>query len=185
MYERILIPLDCSQKAAQALPYTVSFVRAFDASCTLLAVVPNRVVERPVLVAAGAASHEDSSLDVNDPWFAAEGWMTEAREHLLKDEWIPTSLVVREGRPAEEIVKFAKEGNFDLIVLTILGQGAVDNPDRPPVIGSVADEVLRFLPCPCWLSTRTVRSSEGDFRPQARASKDAYRLPTGARRWMH
>jgi nucleotide-binding universal stress UspA family protein len=148
MYERILIPLDGSQKAAQALPYAVSFVRAFDASCTLLAVVPNRAVERPVLVAAGAASQEDSSLDVNDPWFAAEAWLFEARDHLLKDEWIPTSLEIREGRPAEEIVKFAREGKFDLIVLTILGQGAVDNPDRPPVIGSVADEVLRLSTVP-------------------------------------
>ena len=148
MYERILIPLDGSRKAADALPYAVSFVRAFDASCTLLAVVPNRSAIQPALVAAAAEAGKEAQPEKEDGWFNAEDWLTEAREHLLQDEWIPASLEVREGKPAEEIVKFAREGNFDLIVLTIFGQGATDNPDREPVIGSVADEVLRHANVP-------------------------------------
>lgn len=149
MYERILIPLDGSHKAAEALPYAVSFVRAFDATCTLLAVVPRRSAVQPELVAASTAGAGTGSAPAaEDGWFAAEDWLVEARDHLLQDEWIPASLEVREGNPAAEIVKFAQEGKFDLIVLTVFGQGATANPDRAPVIGSVADEVLRFATVP-------------------------------------
>lgn len=143
MYERILIPLDGSQKAASALPYAVSFVRAFDAGCTLLAVIPAGVTMQPALIAAAVETRPGARPDSEDAWFAAEAWLNEAREHLIEDEWIPASLVVREGDPADEIVAFAKEGKFDLIVLTVFGQGAQDNPDKEPGIASVADEVLR------------------------------------------
>lgn len=175
MYENILIPLDGSREAARALPYAVSFVRAFDANCTLLAVIPEdaKPAQRePMITPAGAPAQEQEP----DYWLAAENWLAEAREHLIADEWIPASLEVRQGRPAEEILKLAREGNFDLIVLTVYGRGAAGDLERPLVIGSVADEVLRGANIPVLvIHPRGVSAPrvKGDLRPRSQVTNDA------------
>src|SRR6185503_15472198 len=116
------------------LPYAVSFVRAFDANCTLLAVIPEDATparREPVAMAVRAQAQVQKQAP--DYWLAAETWLADAREHLIVDEWIPASLEIRQGKPAQEILKFAREGNFDLIVLTIYGKGAAAKPGRRPV----------------------------------------------------
>jgi nucleotide-binding universal stress UspA family protein len=54
------------------------------------------------------------------------------------------STVLKEGRPADEIVKTAKEENFDLIVMGHRGLGRV----KEFFLGSVSDRVADEAHCP-------------------------------------
>ena len=64
------------------------------------------------------------------------------RRHRL-DEWGGTRTVVV-GRPAAEIVRFAREHEADLIVMGTHGYGSV----KRLLLGSVADQVIRQAACP-------------------------------------
>ncbi|MEM1607545.1 MAG: universal stress protein [Candidatus Bathyarchaeia archaeon] len=54
------------------------------------------------------------------------------------------STVLKEGRPADEIIKTAKEGEFDLIVMGHRGLGRV----KEFFLGSVSDRVADEAHCP-------------------------------------
>jgi nucleotide-binding universal stress UspA family protein len=55
---------------------------------------------------------------------------------------IPTATLVRIGRPADEIVRRAKEGGYDLIVMGARGRGAA----TAILLGSVSHGVLNQSP---------------------------------------
>ena len=56
---------------------------------------------------------------------------------------VPVNMVIREGRPAAEIIRFAAEKKADLIVIGSRGKGGIERL----LLGSVADEVVRTAPC--------------------------------------
>jgi nucleotide-binding universal stress UspA family protein len=48
------------------------------------------------------------------------------------------------GRPADTIVRFAREHNVDLIIMATHGRTGLEHM----VLGSVAEKVVRLAPCP-------------------------------------
>jgi nucleotide-binding universal stress UspA family protein len=104
--------------------------------------------------------------------FAMEGYVAslpefsnalekQAREEVaeLLDEFERRELRAVEatqfGHPANEIGRYAKEQNVDLIVMGTHGRGMVAHL----LLGSVAERVVRTAPCP----VLTVRQREHDF----------------------
>jgi nucleotide-binding universal stress UspA family protein len=63
--------------------------------------------------------------------------------------------VVRQGQPVHEIVAFAQESKTDLIVLSTHGRTGL----KHVLVGSVAENVVRYAPCPVLV----VREHERDF----------------------
>jgi nucleotide-binding universal stress UspA family protein len=59
----------------------------------------------------------------------------------------PSACVVRIGRAAEEIVRFADETSTDLIVISTRGLNGL----RRAFIGSIAEKVTRHAHCPVWI----------------------------------
>ncbi len=55
---------------------------------------------------------------------------------------IPVSTIVKEGAPADEIIKASKD--HDLIVMGTLGRTGLSHL----LMGSVAEKVVRFASCP-------------------------------------
>jgi nucleotide-binding universal stress UspA family protein len=68
-----------------------------------------------------------------------EGWRVEA-EKLVGAK---VAAVVLPGEPATEVVRFAKEGNYDLLVVATHGRHGV----KRLLLGSVAERVVREAPC--------------------------------------
>jgi nucleotide-binding universal stress UspA family protein len=66
--------------------------------------------------------------------------------------WKP---IIRQGRPATEIVEAAREIEADLIVIATHGHTGL----KHVLLGSVAENVVRHAPCP----VLTVRTSEREF----------------------
>jgi len=52
--------------------------------------------------------------------------------------------VLREGHTVQEIVKAAKEGEFNLVVMEARGLSRI----KEIILGSVSDGVIRNAPCP-------------------------------------
>jgi nucleotide-binding universal stress UspA family protein len=113
----VLVPLDGSPLAECALPWAVAVVKALGARLTLL-----RVLERPAI--SSATSHHHDAVD----WQMRRA---EARSHLtridrdLKAGDLMSAVELLEGRPAEQIINFARAQHVDLVVLSSHGEGGL------------------------------------------------------------
>jgi nucleotide-binding universal stress UspA family protein len=68
-----------------------------------------------------------------------EGWRVEAEKQV----GAPVAAKVLPGEPAAEVVQFAREGAFDLVVVATHGRHGV----RRLLLGSVAERIAREAPC--------------------------------------
>ena len=141
--KNVLVAVDFGEASETVLTYGRSFARQFDGQVHALHVLENRFL-RPML---------------NDP-HAVE---TATRRQLLdrltvteREGLDATTAVVRTSDdPAEEIVRYAREQNVDLIVLGTHGRRGVAHL----LAGSVAERVVRTAPCPVLI----VRHPEHEF----------------------
>lgn len=130
MYRKIVVPLDGSDLAEQALEHAGSLARAFGSELYLVRVVP----VAPLQVASGG------------PMGDMEGEVAEAEEYLtsiarrLSDEGLTAHHAVRRGDVAEEILQHAADVECDLIVICTHGRSGIARW----VYGSIADRVLRY-----------------------------------------
>lgn len=127
-FQQILLPLDGSQAAEEAIPHALSIAQTSGAQIHLLHVQKSRF------------HYDDNSVDSVD-WRLRRA---ELRRYLNRlSERIsamgqPVALNIREGRPAEQIVEYAEEGGIDLIVFTAFGHGGASRFR----FGSTAQKVI-------------------------------------------
>jgi nucleotide-binding universal stress UspA family protein len=144
MYKKILLTLDGSSFAEQALPHAREFAKAMAGTTIyLLGVAP--VVELqsvattqlyPVYVYDDyLVSQEETAQQLED---ALRDYLDQVAERLRAED-LQIKVVVRRGAPADEILAFAKEEGIDLIVMSTHGRSGISRW----VYGSVADKVLR------------------------------------------
>ena len=145
--KRILVPTDFSEPSDAAFAYAKELAEAFDASIHLLT-----VVEDPLSQPWALESYGTSLADV------LEDFKANARKHL--EQALPDAdrmkykaeLVTAVGLPFTQIVKYATAHHVDLIVIGTHGRGGFAHA----ILGSVAERVVRFAPCP----VLTVRSAK-------------------------
>ncbi|MGE5531693.1 MAG: universal stress protein [Bacteroidota bacterium] len=142
MYKRILVTLDRSGLAEQALPHAVALAKAFGGTIELVTVVPITGFDTPE---AGIRMDWDREVDENRDYLAG----IVAR---VTDSNVPVKSEIRRGDVAEEILRHAQEMHVDLIVMSTHGRSGLGRW----VYGSIADRVLRYATVPVLL----VRASE-------------------------
>ena len=141
----ILCPTDFSEFSEHAIRYACELAEKFGAELHLL-----NVLQDYAAVAPGSGEMFVPFMD----------WLPELRkqsqDQLAKQpgaEWSPKVYVhrtTRVGAPVDEIAKYAKEHNIDLIVQGTHGRRGV----KHMLLGSVAENIVRYAPCP----VLTVRS---------------------------
>ena len=136
MYKRILLPLDGSGLAEQAIPHAIAQAERLRAELILLKVLEFMPKDRSLSDAVVKETYELT---------------TElAREYLgdvadrIQDRDIPLQVVTLEGRPHVEIIKFAEAKQVDLIVMCTRGQSGLSRW----LMGSVTDRVVRGAKMP-------------------------------------
>ncbi len=141
MYQRILVPLDGSKLAEQALPYATELCKGS------VEVILFQVVHLPLPLAA-----PDASLAVPVP--APDELLQEAKNYLegiaekLRGEGVSVRTdAVERDVVADAIVEYAAEHGVDLIVMTTHGRSGISRL----IFGSVAESVVRHAPCPVLL----------------------------------
>lgn len=146
MIDRILVPLDGSAAAEDALIHLLALAPAFEAEATLLRVVaPGRT---------GGITHDpvEWRLDRAD----AGRYLSELAGRL-REGGLEVGVEVREGRPSEEIVRLAHERPFDLVLMSASGHGV--GQDFP--LGGTALKVLSKIQPSVLLSRPGEASGDG------------------------
>lgn len=155
-YQRILVPLDGSERAAAALPHAETIAKFANARLMLIQVIPSTAM----LVSETAVASPTLGMPTVDPYLSAsqfqaveEAMTSEAQATLdaaaapLRERGIQTETVVLKGNPADSILAYAHENQIDMIVMSTHGRTGLARL----VFGSVAESVLRNASCPVLL----------------------------------
>jgi nucleotide-binding universal stress UspA family protein len=139
MYKRILVPLDGSKLAEQALPHAVVQAEQSGADIVLLRVLgplPEPIMARRKSVRSAEAASARLAEDYLESVAAG-----------LREQGLATQTTIMEGKPYVEIIRFAEEHQIDLIVMSTRGYSGLSRW----LLGSVADRVVRGATVPLLL----------------------------------
>jgi nucleotide-binding universal stress UspA family protein len=137
MFEKILAPTDGSQLALKAVAQAVAIAAKFNSMLIVLAVLDTRALSTSELLGMDEAILRMRLKN------ESEKHLAEA-ESIAKREKITIEKVIREGNPAEEILREAEAKSINLIVIGSKGLTGA----RRVIVGSTAEEVLRWSSCP-------------------------------------
>jgi nucleotide-binding universal stress UspA family protein len=141
MFHKILVPLDGSPLAEEALTTAMAVAKANQAEVLLLRSIQPVYTMMPVVA---------GEYEWIWPEYAREDSRREIRDYLngvkARFECVecPFQIIALEGDPASDIVDTAEEEQVDLIVMSTHGQTGV----RRAVFGSVTERVLHSVACP-------------------------------------
>jgi nucleotide-binding universal stress UspA family protein len=147
MYERILVPLDGSPTAAEALEQAEALAERLGSTLVLVRIV-HTLGDLSKTATPSLTSQAATSQDVVARSDSA-GEHAESRNYInnlsdaLQKRGVKVETHIGEGVPAEQIVKTAQGANANLIVMTAYGAGGAHTRSQKAVFGGVADEVLR------------------------------------------
>ena len=148
MYKRILLPLDGSPLAEQALPHAIAIAERFQSELVLLRVlVP---LPRPPTTAEAALQKAEEAMAV---------FVREYLERVaagVQEHGITVQMITVEGRPHLQIIQYAETNQVDLIVMCTRGQSGLSRW----LMGSVSDRVVRGASVPVLL----VRAQKRDVK---------------------
>ncbi len=138
---RILVPLDLSDRSQEALYYANEFCRDYHADLEILHVIEERI--HPAFYATAKSSIIDILPNVKDKSLSLiNGIWDKISEPKAK-----INIKILVGSVAREILRHAGKNNFDLIVLTTHGASGLDQF----LLGSIAEKVIRRSICPVFI----------------------------------
>jgi nucleotide-binding universal stress UspA family protein len=138
----VLVAVDFGEASEAALTYGRNFATQFGARLHAIHVLENRFL-RPMLNDPKAVEH------------ATHRQLLDRLTPVDRKRLNAVAVVRTSDDPADEIVRYAREQNIDLIVLGTHGRRGVAHL----LAGSVAEHVVRAAPCP----VLTVRHPEHEF----------------------
>lgn len=119
--ERILVPLDGSEKAEKVLPYAVEYAKLFDAELVIL-----RICEEPTVPSDYPKPDWDEHVDRTRSrhQIKCSLYLNEVEERI-KEPGLKVAKKCWLGNAGEEIVKYIRENRCDLVAMTVYGRLAV------------------------------------------------------------
>jgi nucleotide-binding universal stress UspA family protein len=137
MFHSILVAVDGSSHADQALTHAIDLARCEHARLTLM----TAVVTPPATAYLGAAGEAVSTL-AQDAEAEAQAVLLRARDRVPDDVSVTTILT---GQPiATALIRQIEDGGHDLVVMGSRGRGTI----RAALLGSVSHDVLHHSPVP-------------------------------------
>jgi nucleotide-binding universal stress UspA family protein len=134
--QKILIPTDGSDYSIRAAEYGISIAKMLGAQIIVLYVIDDVVLDQISTIAEREVVErelkEDGQRNINYVLGLAE------------KEGVASKSVLAKGRPFEQIVHSVKGFNIDLIVMGTYGRRGAERI----LIGSVAERVIEYAPCP-------------------------------------
>ncbi len=132
MYENILVPLDRSEAAEEAVKSAMRMAKAFDGKIRLIHVLE-------ILPLLPKAKEEEYQVLKSK----AENYLARIKKEI-EESGIPAEVVIKAGEPGLVICGYAKRQDVDIIIMSNAGTSRVWF-DRWQ-IGSVAEKVLNHSP---------------------------------------
>jgi nucleotide-binding universal stress UspA family protein len=133
---RILVPIDFSEYSEKALNWALTMAEQWRSHLYLCHVIPQP--SYPSMLAGADLVEFETQLRST----------AETQLHDLKSKQqshgVPIDIRVVIGEPFHDICRVAEEERIDLIVMGTHGRTGV----RHALLGSVAERVVRYAPCP-------------------------------------
>jgi len=146
--QHILVPLDFSPDAEQALAYAMALAQTHQARLPLL-----HVKDTMSWGVVQAEARIPPSV-----WHQLETRLAEDMAELLarvQEGGLHGETVIAEGVPFQTIIDTAQDTGVDLIVMGTRGRTEL----TPVLMGSVAEKVIRLAPCPVLVTRETTEDS--------------------------
>ena len=159
VFRRLLLPLDGSETAMQALPVAAGLAHAHGWPLHLLTAVD--VASMTPMAVPGSAMPISGELyeQVYDEVEAATRQSLAEATTRLTSEGLTATTELRVGSPYAAIAGAIQAG--DLVVLTSHGRAGIQRV----LLGSVAEELIRFAPAPVMLVPAAGRQGAGEGAP--------------------
>ena len=128
-YRHVLVAFDASSEAQLALVHAVAMAQVYRAKVALVAVVPPPPLLSWQAPGGMLGIHEAEQAEL-------EKALREAADGVPDDLSVTTQLL--DGDPARELLRLARDGDFDVIVMGSRGRGRV----TAALLGSVSNRVM-------------------------------------------
>jgi len=151
--QRVLVPVDFSSHADQAVADAIEIARAFDAHIDLL-----HVWHLPIQASMPQAGLVP--VEVMEGFRKGEHERLKVIEAGVRSEKVPCASHMIEGVPSQQIANSAEELGSDLIVMGTRGRTGLQHV----LLGSVAERVVRSARCP--VLTAKADDTRGAIRPR-------------------
>lgn len=145
-FEKILVPVDFAEHSAEAVRRAADLAQHYSASLTLVYVYEPADYALP----EGYVLYTPEQIGRMTQEFEQRLAATQREVQSVGVGRVTTKLLT--GSAATEIVDFARDGGFDLIVMGTHGRKGLTHF----LMGSVAERVVRLAPCP----VMTVKASK-------------------------
>jgi nucleotide-binding universal stress UspA family protein len=138
MIRKILVPVDFSRESAEALKFAADLSRRYEATLDIVHVfnVPTLALPEGYVV----PTQEQFALMVSQ----REGQLAQVKRDAIDAGAVNVEARLVQGHPVSEILTIAKQEKPDLIVMGTHGRTGM----KHLLIGSVAENVVRYAPCP-------------------------------------
>ncbi len=136
--KKILVPIDFSDYSKKALQYTVKFAKSFNSELHLIYVIEPMIY--PADLSMGQMVIPPSEVNMDEK---AKTELEELAKTEIGDS-LRYNIIVKTGKPFQEIIETAAEVDADLIIIATHGHTGVEHL----LFGSTAEKVVRKAPCP-------------------------------------
>ena len=136
--DRILVPVDFSEHAREAMQTAKEWAALYDARIDALHVVPEKL--NPAFYVGGVKSIYDMHPDIEEK-------VQKRLDAFLAETGGPAVDIhsrVQVGNAAPDIVEFVGENEVDLVMMSTHGRTGLDRF----LLGSVSEKVIRHVRCP-------------------------------------
>lgn len=146
MFDKILVPLDCSKFAENSLNVAIEVAKKFNGQLFLLHVFPAHDEYRRAGITGKmrvrAPAHGAAKISEEIPKVCTDLLANSKRK--VAAEGVPVETLLKEGHIVNEILETIIQGGFDLVVMGARGQSMIKNL----LLGSVSNGVIRHASCP-------------------------------------
>ena len=132
-YKKILVPVDGSKYSNRALARACNLAKKYDSRISLIYVIDN---SRVILF----VSRKDYLNELKN--FGKK--VLEKATRMTEKRKVKSKQVMKEGKPAQQILNFVKKEKHDLIVVGNKGLGSIDRF----FMGSVSTKLVNNSQCP-------------------------------------
>jgi nucleotide-binding universal stress UspA family protein len=149
LFDSILAPVDGSEHSSRALDVAIQMAKRFQGKLVLIYIYS--VTVTPIMMPEPTTSipgipmtpPADFSKVIDNARQIGKNVLTRGLEEA-KAENVQVESILKEGHVVQEVIKTAREGKFDLIVIGARGMSHI----RELLLGSVTDGVIHHATCP-------------------------------------
>ena len=142
MYKNILVAVDGSEPSKKALEFACDLANKYEAQLSILHVAYNAAQSHTMVLGSSAMIYQGNQKELDEMAIVV---MDAARAITAEAGCKDTYFEVKQGIPAEQILRYCSDNNIDMIVLGSRGLSDVAGFFQ----GSVSHKVNHLSECTC------------------------------------